>query len=390
MIAIGKPYISDFMMETLLKGHYPVIVTAEAKALIKGNQVNWISQSEARERLKKSPALKIYTNSENTLGWFEKNAKQSPLLEKVKLFKNKLKFRELLLDIYPDYHFQGIGFNELRSLDAGQLDYPLVIKPAVGFISVAVHRVENPLDWKRVLDLIDREVKAWEGTYPQEVVNTSEFILEECIEGEEYAIDCYFNQQGEPVILNILQHIFTSNSDVSDRVYSTSEPIINQQKEQVQAFLEMIGGKTDLANFPLHLEVRIDQNGQLMPIEINPLRFGGWCTTGDLNWYASGINSYDYFFKEMQPDWDEIFRTRKDKIYSVILLNNNSGLSEKQIESFDYELIYRDFERVLELRKVDFRTYGLFGILFVETSLGNEKELSRILTSDLRNYIHLR
>lgn len=50
-------------------------------------------------------------------------------------------------------------------------------------------------------------------------------------------------------------------------------------------------------------------------------------------------------------------------------------------------MISRDFEKVLQLRKVDFRRYGVFGFLFVETTDGNEEELSRILNSDLRKYI---
>jgi hypothetical protein len=265
-----------------------------------------------------------------------------------------------------------------------------VIKPAVGFFSVAVHLVETIEEWYQVLDLIDVEVKAWEGTYPREVINTSQFIIEECIEGEEYAIDCYFNQKGEPVILNILHHRFSSGKDVSDRVYTTSESIINQHKEGALEFLEMIGDKTGLANFPMHVEVRIDQKGLIFPIEVNPLRFGGWCTTGDLSWYAYGINSYDCYFNEKQPQWEEIFKTRRDKTYSVVVLDNNSGYGGEEIESFDFQLIASDFQKILDVREVDFRAYGVFGFLFVETSLGNEGELSRILTSDLRRYIKLK
>jgi len=44
----------------------------------------------------------------------------------------------------------------------------------------------------------------------------------------------------------------------------------------------------------------------------------------------------------------------------------------------------------MSLRKVDFNEYPIFGILFTETSLGNEKELDQILTSNLRNYINLK
>lgn len=390
MIAIGKPYVSTFLLESIQKSNYPVIATLEAREVLEGKEVNWISEAEAKTLLKKKPGTKVYTNSENTIGWLENNAAHGPLPEQIQVFKNKLRFREMLSSVYPNYHFHGVEFNKLRALDANQLDFPLVIKPAVGFFSVAVHLVENQDEWTQALDLIDTEVKAWEGTYPLEVINTREFILEEVIEGEEYAIDCYFNQKGEAVILNILHHRFSSGKDVSDRVYTTSENIINQHKEGVQAFLEMIGDKAGLANFPIHVEVRIDQKGKIIPIEVNPLRFGGWCTTGDLSWYAYGINSYEHYFNEKQPIWDEIFKSRKDKSYSVVVLDNNSGYPEEQIESFNIQEIASDFQKTLEVREVDFRTYGVFGFLFVETSLGNEEELTRILSSDLRRYIKLK
>ena len=72
------------------------------------------------------------------------------------------------------------------------------------------------------------------------------------------------------------------------------------------------------------------------------------------------------------------------------MLDNNSGYPEEQIESFNIQLIASDFQKILDIREVDFRTYGVFGFLFVETSLGNEEELTRILTSDLRRYIKLK
>ena len=69
------------------------------------------------------------------------------------------------------------------------------------------------------------------------------------------------------------------------------------------------------------------------------------------------------------------------------MLDNNSGIPESNIASFDYDLLLSDFENPMELRKVDFNEYPFFGMLFVETSQGNEQELDQILTSDLTKYI---
>jgi hypothetical protein len=45
--------------------------------------------------------------------------------------------------------------------------------------------------------------------YFQNVLNTSNFIIEEFIRGEEYAID-YYDNNGDAVLLNVLHHLFSS------------------------------------------------------------------------------------------------------------------------------------------------------------------------------------
>ena len=50
----------------------------------------------------------------------------------------------------------------------------------------------------------------------------------------------------------------------------------------LREFLQSIGQQVGLKNFLVYVELRVDNEGVIYPIEINPLRFGGWCTTGDL------------------------------------------------------------------------------------------------------------
>jgi len=390
MIIIDKPYASDFLINTIKENNFQIISTANAREMISDKSLNWISEKEAIQKLNEDPHTKIYTNSENSIAWIEQNLDFSQLPSQIHVFKNKIKFRELLKTSFPNYFFKGIKYEEIRNLDIEDFKYPFIIKPAVGFFSIAVHKVDNANEWNKVLDKIDSEINRLSGMYPEEVIDMNDFIIEEYIKGEEYALDCYFNSDGEPVILNILHHFFSSENDVNDRVYTTSKEIIFRHYSEILEFLTDIGQKVNLQNFPAHIEIRIDKNGKIIPIEVNPLRFGGWCTTGDISWFAYGINSYEYFLKGKKPDWEEIFKTRKDKKYSNIVLDNNSGIPEDEIESFDYDLLLKDFEKPMDLRKVDFVKYTVFGFLFVETTKGNEEELDRILSSDLRKYIKLK
>ncbi|MDP3357944.1 MAG: ATP-grasp domain-containing protein [Lutibacter sp.] len=390
MILIDQPYISAFLLKTIKENHLEIVSTEAARAMIFDDSLNWISEKEAAEFIKKNPNSPLYTNSENTISWIEKNLASTKLPSQIQVFKNKIEFRELLKGIFPDYFFKGIKFEKLQHLSIDNIKFPFIIKPAVGFFSLGVHKVDNPEEWPSIFNKITNDITEIRSFYPNEVVDTSNFILEECIEGEEYAMDCYFNKEGKPVILSILHHRFSTGKDVNDRVYTTSEEIIERHLPKMQPFLDSLGALAKLKNFPFHVEVRIDKNGTVIPIEVNPMRFGGWCTTADLSYFAYGFNSYQYFLNGTRPNWKELFKKGKNKKYSLILLDNNSGIPENKIAFFDYDLLLSDFENPMELRKVDFNEYPFFGMVFVETSLGNEKELDQILTSDLKKYIKVK
>ncbi|WP_372800165.1 ATP-grasp domain-containing protein [Lutibacter sp.] len=390
MILIDKPYASDFLIQTIKESNFEIIATEAAKLMIADPSLNWVSEQKAIQKIKDNPTIPIYSNSENSIGWVEEHLHFTKLPQQISLFKNKLKFRALIADIFPEYFFKGIKFTDLKNINVHHLKFPFIIKPTVGFFSIAVHKVDSAKEWESVLNAIENEVSNFKSHYPKQVIDITDFIIEEYIDGEEYAVDCYFNNKGEPVILNVLHHIFSSANDVSDRVYSTSKTIIETYFTQIQSFLQLIGKKANLKNFPIHIEIRVNPEGKVYPIEVNPLRFGGWCTTGDLAWYAYGINSYEYFLKGKKPDWNEIFKTRESQKYSIVLLDNGLGIPENTISHFDFEKLLKDFKKPLTLRKTDFKKYPIFGFVFVETTAENEHELSTILTSDLQKYIILK
>src|SRR6056297_301579 len=385
MILIDQPYVSDFLIKTIKENNFEIVATAEAKSLINDGTLNWISEKEAKTKLSGSEHPQIYTNSENSLSWIFEHLEETKRPDQIRLFKDKYKFRELIKELFPNFLYRKITIEEIQTVTIDELQLPFVIKPSLGFFSIGVHIVTNEEDW--ITAQKELNYNNLKSIYPKEVMDASTFIIEEYIEGEEFAIDAYFNADREAVILNILHHKFSSGADVSDRVYSTSQSIIRKHIKSVEAFLKPIGEKAELKNFPLHLEVRIDENGVIKPIEINPQRFGGWCTTGDLSWYAFNINSYEYFFQNKKPNWDELFKNKGDETYSIILLNNNSGIEPSKISHFDFDVLQQDLENILVLRKLDFNKYPAFGLLFTKTSEGNEQELDDILNSDLRKYI---
>lgn len=390
MILLDKPFVSDFLLETIRKNNFKVIETEGLNKINPQPKLNTISTDQAIEEVRINPDSLFYTNSENSIEWVEKNLSFNGLPEKIKLFKNKIAFRDLIKEHYPDYYYQGINIEQLDSVDINNIPIPFVIKPAVGFLSLGVHKVDLKEEWDDVRRIIQKEVSEVKELFPTQVLNTNMFIIEECIVGDEFAIDCYFDSTGKPVILNILKHIFGSEKDVSDRVYITSKEIIESYKPKFKAFLNIIGEKAKLKNFPCHVEVRVNEKDQINPIEVNPMRFGGLCTTADLTWHAYGFNSYEYFFNQMKPDWDSIFKLKSDCIFSLVLLDNSTGVDGKEIASFDFDKVLEQFENPLEFRKFDFTEYPLFGYLFCETKKENQQELNSILKSDLKEFITLK
>ena len=181
--------------------------------------------------------------------------------------------------------------------------------------------------------------------------------------------------------------MFSSKDDVSDRVYITSKDIIEKNIEAFTSYLDSIGTLCDLKNFPVHVEVRCDAQGVIRPIEINPLRFGGWCSTADMTAYAYGLNPYLAFFKGEKPDWPTLLRGKKDISYAIIVLDNATGVDGQKINNFDYDAVAGQFKTVLNVRRIDYQEYPVFGFLFVETRQENFSELENILISTLSDYI---
>ncbi len=169
-----------------------------------------------------------------------------------------------------------------------------------------MYKVSSIEEWEETKQKILREIKESKKLYPTEVVDTSSFIIEQLIEWEEFAIEAYLMKIEIQLFYECLSIFFSSDSDVSDRVYSTSREIIKLNYDDILKFLENVWELSKIENFPFHLEIRKDKTGLLIPIEVNPMRFWGWCTTADETYHAYGINSYEYYLS-----WKKVLKINK-------------------------------------------------------------------------------
>lgn len=390
MFFVDKPYVSDFFKQTVKDNNIPIVATDAATQLGLYPGTTMISSSEAIEIMGKGGDLPIYTTSENSIGWIADHFSFSDLPDKIELFKNKLKFRQLTESMFSDFYFQGVRIEELSEVQFDQQPLPFIIKPAIGFMSMGVYQIENYVEWTAAIKAINGEIEQVKNLYPASVLNTSAFIIEQCINGEEFAVDVYYNASGEAVVTGIFKHMFASAADVSDRVYISSKQIIEKNLAEFTKFAGEIGRLAGVKNFPVHIELRRDGDGVLLPIEVNPMRFGGWCTTADLSFLAYGFNPYLYYFQQQKPDWGQLLAGKEGQLYGIVVLDNSTGVDISQIQSFDYDKLLSQFRQPLELRRIDFQQYPVFGFLFTETAEDNLIELQNILNSNLREFITIR
>jgi len=384
MILLDKPYVSDFLKETIVKNNFSAIDTGN---ITEHGEMKLIQPEEIIEAFRNNSDTRIYTNSENSINWVVNHLGFTKLPDYIHVFKNKVAFRKLVQEMYPNFFFKEVCLNDLDGIVLEDLPMPFIIKPAVGFLSLGVHKVLNLEDWLKVKQLIKDEFTDTKSLFPVEVVDASSFLIEEMIDGEEFAFDAYFDEKGEPTVMGVLKHTFGSEKDVSDRLYYTSKEIIRNYLPRFTSFVRQLGNCAQLKNFPMHVEVRITPDGELIPIEVNPLRFGGWCTSADLTYLATGMNPYQYFLTNQKPNWESLLSEMDDEIYSLVILDNSTGIPSNQITSFNYEALLKRFVNPLELRKIDFKMYSIFGMLYTKTPKEKFAEIEDILKSDLREFV---
>jgi len=387
MLLLDKPYVSDLLVSTIKKNNFKVVGTDQAREMAGELENHFIDEKEAVKNYEKD--AKLYVNSENTISWINENLSHTKLPQQVATFKDKGAFRQMLSPLYPDFKFKKIKLSDLQSYNPNEFGFPFVIKPAVGFFSMGIYVVENETDWRQALEDLEIELEQVKGVYPDVVMNSQDFLIEQLLDGKEYAVDVYFDEDGKPVILNIYEHIFPHAKDVNDRAYFTSIKVIERTKEVFEEKLEFIGKTTGIKNFPIHIEWRITSEGVAVPIESNPLRFAGWCMT-DLCKYSWGINPYEYFLEQKKPDWEKLFEKKTGRQYNAIIADIPRDIPLEKIDYIDYKKFEGDFGNLIHINKTDYKTYPVFAFAFSETRTGDQKELDHFLHSDLTEYIVLK
>jgi hypothetical protein len=385
VVILDRPYVSKLLEDTLARLHEPVLLDNPEVTLRDRARLNLVDPETFFTYLATAERPRAYTNSEDTLGRVTAAAAGTALGRRIRVAKDKALMRERLQPLYPDLFFTRVTPEELASTPASGLPYPLIVKPAVGFFSLGVVSARSPEEWDAARAQLTADLEAARGLFPESVLDATQLLVEQRVEGREFAIDTYFDAAGIPVLLNVMEHIFRDTEDTDDRVYLTSASIIREYGARFLDALTAMGRLLGFADLPAHVEFRVESSGRAVPIEINPLRLAGFCCT-ELAWHAYGLNTHEAVILEQRPAWERLLAGR-DSVYSLVLCKPPFHLDRSRIRAVDWEGLAGVFSKPLEIRPMDFHAYPLLALAFIESP--DMEEPTRLLNADFSPYLTL-
>jgi hypothetical protein len=382
MMILAPPSLSPYLSRSLFELQIPVIVGEEMRIPMRP-ALRILAENEIRSNPKKAYQSLILTSSENALSYLYNLIPNDERVLKSRLFKDKVEFRRALARQFENYFFQELTPEQLDKVDLKKVPFPVILKPSVGISSIGVIRIASAKEWKKAVEFLRADLAKYKKNYSANVVEEGRLILEQYIDGIELAIDGYYNSDSQPVILNVLEHMFSGADDTSDLIYCTRRSLIEKYYARLMEFLRSFGDVFDLKRFPFHLEVRVTPKGEIIPIELNPLRFSGLGTT-EVAEYAYGINVYKAFFREERPDWNNILKRADDSVYSFMCADlSSAAFRAKGLKISDREF-FREFHEVLDYRILNEQETSTFAVIFYRSE--DMKENQRFLKLDVSKY----
>ncbi|HBS88832.1 MAG: hypothetical protein A2W91_03835 [Bacteroidetes bacterium GWF2_38_335] len=298
----------------------------------------------------------------------------------VTLLKDKFRFREILSEIYPEYQYRLIKIEDVGSL---RVDKKSVIKPVRGCFGTAVRVVDKNTDFGLLSSELKAELEKNSKVYQNSVLSNDSFIIEDFIEGEEYAVDMFYGSSGEPRIVNILHHPVPKNKAYIHMAYNSSKKAFDEVYDIAKTFLQKINNILKVRNFVMHVEIKV-YNGEVYPIEINCMRFGGMGLC-NLIYFSHGINSFTCFNNDSEPDLEKMWKNKEQDVYTYFIAYNGVNSPVDQYAP-NRDKLKKMFTEVLHEEPFDHRKQLCFGVYFLRET---EENISNIMNIEFDDFFEI-
>jgi hypothetical protein len=305
---------------------------------------------------------KVYAPTESALEIILERTEDTTFTNAVNLLKDKHKFRELMSNMYPDFFFAKTTIDELEKIELDR-DKKYIIKPTKGFFGTAVKELNKDTEISEIAKEIRKELEENSRYFSESILSKNELIIEQFVEGEEYAVDMYFNENGQPEILNIYHHPLPERNEYFHVLYYTNKDIFDRLYDRLNAIFIELNYHLKINNFPIHAEFKLE-NDKLIPIEMNPLRFGGF-GLADLAYHAFGFNPFNAFFSNFKPNWQEIWDERNEHHFGWVLGYNGTDI-DVETHTPDDEAYLRYLGDTLHYVEIDHKENPVFSIAYVK------------------------
>ncbi|OXB07768.1 ATP-grasp domain-containing protein [Flavobacterium pectinovorum] len=313
---------------------------------------------------------KVAIISESSIANVLSSLEQSnPKRRAIELFKDKFLFRKLIKD--EEFKVKEVAFRDISKL---QVKNKSVLKPLKGCFGTAVKIVDESTNFEKLEKEIQNEIEKNGSIFSENVLTSNEFIIEDFIEGEEYAVDMFYNSEGKPCIVNIYHHPLPKHEHYLHMIYYSSMKTFDEIYPLAKLFFERLNEKISVTDFPMHCEFKLIGN-KLIPIEINAMRFGGM-GLGNLAYHSFGVNPYRFFLEGREPNWTEVFKNLDDDLRFVYFIAYNSFSKDIRTNFPKIQKLRDEFTEIKFEQLFDYQKQLAFGVFCLQE---NQENLNRLL-----------
>lgn len=325
---------------------------------------------------------KVYVPSETSLSIVMERMQDKDYVEGINKLKNKYFCRQVIAPLYPDFYFAKATLAEIPSLDLQ--GKKVVIKPLKGFFGTGVRVADSTTDLSKLAKEMQEEVQASAKFFPESILTQNEYIIEEYITGDEYAVDMFFDQSGKPAIMNIYFHPEPAISDYFHLMYYTNKGIFDNYLDTFTHFFNELNKIMNLKSFPIHAEFKL-QDGKMLPIELNPMRYGGFGLS-DLTYNSFQHQPITAYFDNTPAKWDAIWEIRKKNNYAWILAYNGKDVDVNELPpNHDNFLTYLESNsQVIDYVKLDHKKNPVFALAYIYNE--DLTKLKDLLKTEFNDY----
>lgn len=161
-----------------------------------------------------------------------------------------------------------------NALSAGEIDFPLFLKPRWGSGSIGLETVDDMEELEAVYALLLRKVK--KSILATASVGDEYIMIQEKLTGKEYGLDVMNDLNGNFVAVSVKQKL-AMRAGETDKAVTVDLPLLREMGETIGRHLKHIGN--------LDVDIMQRSNGDYCVLELNP-RFGGGFPFS----YEAGVN----------------------------------------------------------------------------------------------------